>query len=129
MTWLASVRTFSILFSIALLASCQSRQENDNQDIILGKWEIRQAYRNGRLTESLDELYFEFFQDGKMNTNILGMPESSIYAIKGNQLQQREGQLDIDYTIEELSDSLLVLSTELRGYNFRLSLKRTIRED
>ena len=129
MTWLASVRTFSILFGIALLASCQSRQENDNQDIILGKWEIRQAYRNGRLTESLDELYFEFFQDGKMNTNLLGMPESSIYAIKENQLQQREGQLDIDYTIEELSDSLLVLSTELRGYNFRLSLKRNIRED
>ena len=60
------------LACIGLLTGCQDEQTSSKEELILGRWEIQQAYRNGRTTESLEELYFEFYKDGKMNTNLLG---------------------------------------------------------
>lgn len=120
------------LFSLLgwlLLTNCGNEGVKEEKDLILGRWEIQEAYRNGRVTESLAELYFEFFQDGKMTTNILGTPETATYELDGSQVRQREGQLDINYQVEELTDSTLILATELQGFAFRFSLHRDLPED
>lgn len=124
-----STRTLLVAIGLAALAACQDSQETSRQEYLLGRWELQQAYRNGQVTESLQELYFEFFQDGKMSTNILGAPETATYELEENELRQRDSQMDINYQIEELSDSLLVLTTNLRSYDFRFRLHKRIQEE
>jgi hypothetical protein len=102
--------------------------KNDNTEetaqLLVGRWELEQALRNGSPTESLTDLYFEFTSDGKLMTNIAGLPEEGTYELKKEQLLQRNTQIDADYTIEEIADSNLVLSTDLRGYAFRFLFKK-----
>ena len=123
-----STRTLAVILIVLALPGCQFGNDK-KEDVLLGRWEIQQAYRNGRSTESLDELYFEFFQDGKMSTNLLGGPETTNYEVSEHELYQRDGQMDVDYNIIELTDSILVLSTSLRDYNFRFLLRRSIQEE
>jgi hypothetical protein len=39
-------------------------------------------------------------------------------------LRQNNGEMELDYTIESLSDSILILSTILMDAEFRLLLKK-----
>lgn len=129
MNWSISTRALFLLIGVTALSACQDGQEIDRQEYLLGRWEIQEARRNGQATESLEELYFEFFQDGKMTTNLLGVPETASYDLEENELRQRDSQMDIDYQIEELTDSLLVLTTNLRDYDFRFRLRKRIQEE
>lgn len=118
-----------LLVSIGLLTGCREEQSDKTEELILGRWEIQQAYRNGKTTESLEELYFEFYQDGKMKTNLLGASETASYDLEDGALLQRESRMDINYNIQELNDSILVMTTQLRDYDFRFRLRRSIQEE
>lgn len=109
------------LLILGLLTACQAEPQKE-PDSITGYWEIKEAYRNGQQTESLDELFFEFFADGTMRTNISSFPANASYELKGNRIMQREGEMDIDYAIEQVSDSTLTLTTNIRNFNFRFDL-------
>ena len=121
---------FSGFLLMGILACGSEPQEEESPNQLLGRWDIRQAMRNGQPTESLDDLYFEFFQDGKMSTNLNnGTIENASYEVEGNTIRQRESQFPVDYTIEEVNDSILVLSTEIRNYKFKFLLDKTIQEE
>ena len=124
-----SLRTVAILLSVNLLGACQGDQAARTEELLLGRWEIQEATRNGRPTESLEELYFEFFQDGQMSTNLFGAPESSQYQIDGDLIQQRESRMETDYTIQEITDSTLTLATRMRDFDFQFRLRRSIQEE
>jgi hypothetical protein len=117
------------LVSFLFLTGCGRERNVNQEELILGRWEIQQAFRNGQATESLDELYFEFFKDGKMRTNLMGTPETATYELDDSQLSQRDSQMDINYHIENLSDSSLVMTTRLRDYDFRFQLRRSVQEE
>ncbi len=129
MNWSISTRALFVTIGLVGLSACQDTEETIRQEYLLGRWELQQAYRNGQVTESLQELYFDFYQDGKMSTNILGAPETATYELEENELRQRDSQMDIDYQVEELSDSLLILTTNLRNYDFRFRLNKRIQEE
>lgn len=118
------------LFStfLCLTVSC-GPDEVENNNLILGRWDIQEALRGGRPTESLDNLFFEFFEEGKMRTNITGTLVDGSYEIDGDQLLQRGGPLEADYSIQTLSDSLLVLTTMINRFDFRLTFNRTVQEE
>ncbi|MFN7118823.1 MAG: hypothetical protein ACK4TA_18635 [Saprospiraceae bacterium] len=113
-----------ILGTISLFA-CNTNNTAETAQLLVGRWELVQALRNGSPTESLAELYFEFTADGKLMTNITGVPEEGTYELKKEQLLQRNTQIDADYTIEEIADSSLTLTTNLRGYSFQFDLKKS----
>lgn len=117
-----------LLLSI-IFWSCESEEPAFENNDLLGRWEIKEATRNGRSTESLDELFFEFFADGNMTTNLGGFQESATYEIEDNVIMQRESQFDVDYTIKGISDTSLQLSTQLRDYYFKFNLLKAIPED
>lgn len=119
---------YGTLLLIAFLAGCKQEPAEDPQDLI-GYWEIQEAYRNSQQTESLDELFFEFFEDGTMRTNISGIPTDAVYEVKGNTVQQRETDMEVDYTIQEATDSILILSTTIRDFNFRFALRKRIPQE
>lgn len=114
-------RLWLFVFAFALFLSCK-RDPGITTDQVLGRWELDYATRDGRPTESLEELYYEFLPDGTLRTNMSGAPETATYAIENNILQQRQGRIEADYTIVELSDSVLVLSANIRNYAFQFRL-------
>lgn len=111
-----------------LLASCSS--EPQNIDILLpGRWELDEAKRDGQPAESLTGLYYEFDENGQMRSNLpVGAGESQ-YELDGATLMQKLEGKAIDYTIESINDSVLVMLTELRGTNFWFKLKRAMNEE
>ncbi|NRB62438.1 MAG: hypothetical protein HRU40_05305 [Saprospiraceae bacterium] len=117
-----------IFFLALLLLGCQNESKQESTNLV-GFWEIQEAYRNGQFTESLDELFFEFFEDGTMRTNITGIPDDATYTFSKNKIEQRESDLDIDYTIQNLSDSTLNLTTSIRDFNFRFLLVKRIPQE
>ena len=118
----------TLFFSILFLFGCKG-ESVDNTDTLIGRWDIREARRNGQATESLDQLYFEFFEDGNMKTNILGADEEATYELDDNTIRQRDSQMPIDYTIETLSDTSLIMSTTINRFNFRFQLGKTVEEE
>ncbi len=129
MKYLSYVQATLTFLLISTAFSCGGEQEQKNEEMLLGKWELQKASRNGQSTESLTDLYFEFFQEGKMRTNISGLPESVNYELDDNVIYQREGQLDVDYNIESITDSLLILTTKINDFNFNFVLAKAVQEE
>lgn len=117
-----------LAFMLLLLVACEEETPTQTEDI-LGRWELQIAERNGRPTESLSELYFEFYEGGKMRTNLTGTTEDLNYVIEGNVIEQRNGQFDVDYKIMNLADSLLILAASIREIPFKFTLKKKIIEE
>ena len=118
----------TLILSFLFLLGCKS-ETVDNTDQLIGRWDIREAKRNGQATESLDQLYFEFFQDGNMKTNILGADEEATYELDNKTIRQRESQMPIDYTIESISDTSLIMNATINRFNFRFQLGKTVEEE
>lgn len=118
----------TLILSFLFVLGCKSEPVN-NTDQLIGRWDIREAKRNGQATESLDQLYFEFFQDGNMKTNILGADEEATYELDNKTIRQRESQMPIDYTIESISDTSLIMNATINRFNFRFQLGKTVEEE
>ncbi|MCB0580345.1 MAG: lipocalin family protein [Phaeodactylibacter sp.] len=124
----SSLLTPVLLLSVVLMgSSCGSEPENQ-QELLVGRWELTEATRNGSPTESLSDLYFVFRADGTMNTNlpVPGLKEENKYKLEGRNLYQYSDEMpdELAYYINEIGDSTLVLNTELRNFRFSFVLKR-----
>ena len=110
-----------------LLFSCGSETNTVNQvELLTGRWELTEGKRNGKVTESLRDTYFEFTSGGRMSTNLPikgGM--DSPYTIAENVITQTiVNDLTIQYAIQELTEKNLRLTTSLRGFNFEFSMEK-----
>ena len=63
-----------------------------------------------------------------MRTNITGAAVDGSYEIDGDQLNQRGGPLETNYTIQTLTDSVLVLTAVINKLDFKLQFSRTLQE-
>ena len=119
--------TVFLLPIAVLFCSCGGEPETQ-QGLLLGRWELKEATRNGSLTESLSDLYFVFQADGSMKTNlpVPGLAEDSRYKLDGRNLYQYSEELpdELAYYIDEIGDSTLVLKTELRNFRFTFVLRK-----
>jgi hypothetical protein len=116
----------TLLLSIALLlltVSCGEEPQNI-QELLPGRWELKQATRNGELTRSLADLYYEFDDKGTMRTNLPVAKGESTYQISGQSIEQDQEGNVIAYTVASITDSTLVLQTELRDTPFQFDLIR-----
>jgi hypothetical protein len=112
-----------LLLAVLALSQCASEPVFE-AEMLWGRWELREGFRSGKLTESLDGLYFEFGKDGRMNTNLPAGPGEARYELEGSSIRQSGNPADLIYTIQELSDTVMVLSTDLRNVNFRFILQK-----
>ncbi|MFZ4427064.1 MAG: hypothetical protein ACOYOO_07895 [Saprospiraceae bacterium] len=117
----------TLLLAVLLASAVSCKKEPDARaEMLLGRWVIREGFRNGQATESLSELFFEFGKDGRMSTN-LPLPELSAkatYVLGKDKIVQRQGEAEVEYVIKTLSDSLLIVTTRMRNYDFRFVLKK-----
>ena len=119
---------FALLFLLGFACTSDSDEAKQMQEQLIGKWELIEAYRNGSLAESLDDLFFEFYGDGKMRTNISGSTQQSEYQLDGQVILQSAGDdgMELSYEITNISDSTLTLNTNLRRYQFKFELGKAI---
>lgn len=112
-----------------LLAACTS-ENYEQQDKIIGRWTLDDALRNGKPTTSLEDIFFEFYKDGsiKTNFNLTGTTETGRYTFLNEKVLKQDTELSLEYNIENLNDSILVLSTQLQGVAFKLLLTKHIQE-
>ncbi len=114
-----------VFFLVLYHSSCNSEPEQ-NYDALIGKWELETATNNGKPTELLTGLFFKFSDDGSLRTNVTGSPESVTFVLNDVIIEQREGRIDVDYAIETLNDTLLILSTNIRNAAFRFNLSKVM---
>ena len=105
------------------VVSCEN-DSTDNRLALTGRWEIIKGFRNKRETGTLGGTYFLFREDGKMQTNLpIGPEEPMDFTLSSNEIRQKSTP-PVRYQIQNLNDSLLVLSFELRGMQFEMHFRR-----
>ena len=113
---------FSFFFT---LIGCKE-ETSEFTEQIFGRWELKEALRNERQAASLENIFFEFYPDGKMitNFNISGDDQSSDYKVVGNRIRQKNDELSPEYVIDQVNDTILVITTQLRNFDFKLTLRK-----
>ena len=122
--------SYYCLLFILMISSCigdDAIQESD----LLGHWEIVTGYRNGKPSESLAALFFEFREGQKLftNMNLTGEEEMCDFELDGESIFQRNGSLNVDYNIELFKPDTLILTTELRKKKMKFILFRALQKE
>jgi len=120
-----TIQWASLLF-ITFLSACSldsPAKEVNPSEVLPGKWEIQQAFRNGSPTKTLESGYFDFTATN-MTTNILGQPVSAAYTLEDKMIKHT-GQPPIDYTIGDLDSTEMTLSMKYEGMDFVFRVKKT----
>lgn len=119
---------FSIIvpfFFLTLLFSCQE-EANDDQSkaTIIGIWDLEKANRNGKPTETLNNMRMEFVSQDSMFSNLQGSRERQSYYIEDNTIFPSGARMNPEYKIITLNDSLLKLQMVIKDIPFDLEFKR-----
>lgn len=120
---------FAIPFALLILVlpACNNEpsQASFEEEALNGRWEIDEAWRNGKQTETLTGTYYEFDENGNMRTNLTPslVEDKFAYDLSGNEIRQKSDP-PVVYTIQTLTDSLLVISMSINTFPFRLQLKK-----
>jgi hypothetical protein len=114
--------------AIVLLQSC-NMDAPVNDELLHGNWEIVTAKRNGRSTKTLDGAVFEFMRDGTMRTNLTGDAVVSEYRVDDNLVTQTLHGEEVTYSIVEITDSSLYLTSVLEDVPFEFGFRKVSGED
>lgn len=112
-----------IISFLGTLASCvtETKKPDNTVNLIQGKWELSKATRNGNIAPTLQGAFFEFMSD-KMTTNFTGSEETTDFSYSDGKLNQTGGANNIEYIIDLVTNDSLMLSTNIRGYDFKMLL-------
>ena len=131
----ASLSIGLILLLGLLFLQCDSepKQEKgesiDYKALILGNWTLKKAYRDKKESVGLANTFFEFKENGQMETNFNMEGKANVHKfIIENDTVKQEGAPAFDYHIYEVSDSSLTLVTKFRGFDFKLILEKWIKD-
>ncbi len=108
---------------VFVLASCGGDQEPEESGSLEGRWELQSATVNGNTTDRLRSLYFVFLPDSSLQTNLLGSEANYKYQMNEKRITQFSDP-EVIYDLQSLSDSALVLQTEIQGATFNIFLSR-----
>ncbi len=112
--------TCLLFFSSLLLPSCQS--DSDQKDKLNGRWEMKYGEFNGQPAPSLERMYFQF--DGKnmtTNFNEETTDETIPFQLKESKIIKLSNP-NMEFDVLSLTDSTLEMTTQLRGFDFKLLL-------
>ena len=97
-----------------------------NKEAILNnlshRWLLDKGFRNEKETDSLAGLYFDFNTSGEVTTNLNGQDERLTYKLDGEDIIELAGTEGVFLNIIELSETKLVLQTDIQGYTFKFVL-------
>ena len=117
-----------MLFSLWFVIGCQTEPPKENIDYsstIIGKWELKEAFRDNKKTETLDNTTFEVTDNGNITTNfnLKGALATHPFELDGNKIQQKDSENTV-YNIVNADSAQMVLTTTLLNINFKLVLEK-----
>jgi len=117
------VRYFILAFCFFHLLACRQEASGPAQpdlkaNDLVGKWSMHEAYKGKVKTKLLDNGFFEFSNDGKLMTNILGDDGFHPYTLSNNEIKVTDGEGAIYKVIEKTQDTL-TLMTRIRNFDFK----------
>ena len=114
-------RFFTIIcFLSFFIQGCQNKEAILNN--LSHRWLLDKGFRNEKETDSLAGLYFDFNTSGEVTTNLNGQDERLTYELEGEDIIALAGTEGVFLNIMELSDTKLVLQTDIQGYTFKFVL-------
>jgi len=111
----------SLLLTGMYLSSC--KQMVEYQDIE-GNWTLIRAMRNGRPTQTLENVFFDFSAENRMMTNILGAENTFDIAYKYPAIEIKNSSDLEQLTVKELVHDTLHLELRLLNYKYDFYLLR-----
>jgi hypothetical protein len=120
------MKTTVWLFSFTLLSlsACEIKENDIKRTTVQGNWALSYGELNGHEAPALEKIYFTFTNDTlRTNFTTSEQDETATYHISESTLLQKTGE-PIEYQILQLNDSLMEMTTELRGFDFKLVLHR-----
>ena len=115
------LKLFLLPLFIILFVSCSN--EEDTKTLIKGKWTLDNAEREGKPTNSLEGLYFNFVSDSQFNSNILGSDLPYTYELTNDRVVVQHGMIK-EFEISKITDSMLSLNTRIRGETFIFNMQK-----
>ncbi len=116
-------RILPLAFVSLLFTACENETEK-NQATLLGRWQLTKGLRNKSETQTLQGVYYYFGADGKMQTNLpIGAETPTDYVVVKDEIEQRSAQ-PVKYTIQQLTDTVLVVTLEMHGVPFEFQFRR-----
>lgn len=114
---------FGAIFSL-LFVSCENDIEK-NKTYVFGYWSVKKAFRDKRETNLLSEVFFRFEANGKMLTNLPNTSDQPTdFEVQEATIIQKIPS-PIQYNIEQISDSSMVLTMTMRNTPFEIHLIKT----
>ena len=111
---------FTIILSSLFIQSCHNKEAIIQN--LSHRWIIEKGFRNEKETDSLSGLYFQFGKTGEVTTNLNGQDERITYKLKGEDIIEMTGSTEIFLNIIELSETKLILQTDLQGFKFKFEM-------
>ena len=114
-------RFFTIIFLLSFFVQgCHNKEAILNN--LSHRWLLDKGFRNEKETDSLAGLYFDFNTSGEVTTNLNGQDERLTFKLEGEDIIELAGTEGVFLNIMELSDTKLVLQTDIQGYTFKFVL-------
>jgi hypothetical protein len=113
------------LFLCLTLVSAAACNSDESKKLSLnGHWELKYAELNGQPAPSLERIHFDF-DNGNVTTNFneTTTDETTTFVVN-KEIIVKNSQPKIEFNIQNQTDSLLELTTEMRGFDFKLVLVR-----
>jgi ABC-type transport system substrate-binding protein len=117
---------FSLLLTMGLLAACASDDKTPSKEKLLGDWKLVSATRKGEPTTTLQDLTFNFSEDGKMTSNLFPLINADLslpFELEANEIVS-PGNDAVRFNVQSLDEKNLVLTTVLQKVEFSLSFEK-----
>ncbi len=116
-------RRFAIIVFFAGLMSLGCEEESTFQQTdLLGEWEVVDASRNRKSTQTLNGAFFKF-DEKNYQTNFMGQEQSYSYSFSKNEILQSGGE-NSTFKINYLLGDSLEISSTIRNIPFVFFLKK-----
>jgi hypothetical protein len=114
-------------FILLTVVSCNTDAKHpaQNATFLHGHWDLIDAEMNGQESPALEKIYYEFGAEDSLKTNftLSEQDETGTFSIKEDRIIQHTAEpIEFQYTLK--SDSTLEMTTALRGFDFRILLKK-----
>ncbi len=110
------------LVLLCILVACKKNDTSIQLSQVQGKWNIVSAYRNGNITDSVQDGYFSFNKNNTFETNIPGLPNGQNFEFN-NGMFQIKGDTS-HYQFLNVSDSTARIKVIIRTIPFLFELKK-----
>jgi hypothetical protein len=113
-----------ILLPTALILMPACHPDKAKPEQLRGIWHLTAATRNAQNAESLEKVFYQFTKDSVLtNFTISQTEEQGSFKVQKDKLIQNTNP-PIEYKIVHFDETFMELTTELKGFQFKLMLQK-----